>query len=88
MFARHLFCLTILGALTAFLRGEAPTIVEPQAESLVSGEIGITMANQYITRGFVVQGDGTFFQPHFDLIANFYEGDGFIKSASAFIGLW
>lgn len=66
----------------------AQTVEEPEVESLFSGEIGVTVVNQYMTRGFVVQGEGTSFQPHFDLVATLYEGDGFINNASAFIGLW
>ncbi len=84
--ARHLICLAILAA--ACLQVEAETIEEPKAESIFSGEIGLTVANQYMTRGFVVQDEGTSFQPHFDLRASFYEGDGFINRASALIGLW
>src|SRR6218665_1193274 len=66
----------------------AQTIAEPEEESLFSGEIGVTVVNQYMTRGFVVQGEGTSFQPHFDLVATLYQGEGFINNASAFIGLW
>ncbi|RBP48184.1 hypothetical protein DES53_101984 [Roseimicrobium gellanilyticum] len=63
-------------------------IAEPEAASIVHGEVGIAVANQYITRGFVVQDDGTSFQPHLDLSVTFFDGDGFFNSASAFIGLW
>lgn len=86
--ARHLLCLAIFAAPAACLRAEAPVIEEPEARSILGGEIGITVANQYMTRGFVVQDQGTSFQPHLDIVANFYEGDGFISSASAFVGLW
>lgn len=84
--ARHLICLAILAV--ACLHVEAQTLEEPKAESILSGEIGLTVANQYMTRGFVVQEEGASFQPHFDLSASLYEGDGFINRASAFIGLW
>lgn len=87
MSVRHLLCLTIFAA-TACLRVEAQTVEEPQPESILSGEIGLTVANQYMTRGFVVQEEGISFQPHFDLSARLYEGDGFINRTSAFIGLW
>ncbi|RYD23132.1 MAG: hypothetical protein EOP88_05320 [Verrucomicrobiaceae bacterium] len=65
-----------------------PDIEEPEPVSGLSADLGITIANQYITRGYMVQDEGTSFQPHLDLVANVYQGDGFITSASAFLGLW
>lgn len=63
--------------------------VEPAAKpSIFSGDLGLTIANQYNTRGIIVQDDGVSFQPYLNLYAQFYEGEGFINSASVFIGLW
>ena len=90
MSARHLTCLVVLAASITYLHAGVQTVAEPEteAESLFSGEMGIAVANQYITRGFVVQGEGTSFQPHLDLSVTLYQGDGFINSASAFTGMW
>ncbi|MFT4175135.1 MAG: hypothetical protein QM627_00630 [Luteolibacter sp.] len=79
--------LAILSACTPCLHAEAP-IAGPKSTSIFSGETGVTVANQYITRGFVVQDEGISFQPHLDLSAKIYQGDGLIDFASAFIGLW
>lgn len=88
MSACHLLCLAILAASAVCMRVDAQTVEELQAEPILSGEIGLTVANQYMTRGFVVQDEGASFQPHFDLSARLYEGEGFINRASALIGLW
>ncbi|HEY1052219.1 MAG TPA: hypothetical protein VGE39_20750 [Prosthecobacter sp.] len=88
MSAYHLLCLAILAVSAACMRVEAQTVEELQAEPILSGETGLTVANQYMTRGFVVQDEGASFQPHFDLSARLYEGEGFINRASALIGLW
>lgn len=88
MSVHPLACLAILAASSLGLHAEGKAVAEPEARSMLSVDLGLTVANQYITRGFVVQDDGTSFQPHFDLSANFYHGDGFLNSATAFIGLW
>lgn len=85
---RRLICLAIFALSFSSLTLEAQTVVSPPKEPLLSGEIGLTVANQYMTRGFVVQNEGISFQPHFDLNVSLYEGDGFINSATALIGLW
>jgi hypothetical protein len=88
MSAHHLTCLAILAASATCLRAGVQAVAEPEAESMFSGETGIAVANQYITRGFVVQGEGTSFQPHLDLNVSLYQGDGFINAASVFTGMW
>lgn len=91
MLIRVSACLGILAVSASCLHaGAQPSPVLEDAESppLFSGNTGLTIANQYITRGYIVQDEGTSFQPHLDLTANLYQGDGFINSASAFLGLW
>lgn len=88
MSAHHLTCLALLTASISCVHAGALAVAEPEARSIFSGELGIAVANQYITRGFVVQGEGTSFQPHLDLNLALFEGDGFVNSASIFIGLW
>jgi len=58
------------------------------AQAIFSGESGLVVANQYMTRGFVVQDEGVSFQPHLDLSARLYQGEGVVNSASAFMSLW
>jgi hypothetical protein len=90
MFLHRLPRLVALAAVTASFPAGIQTssaAAEPDA-SIFSGEIGTTVANQYITRGFVVNDEGVSFQPYLDLNAELYRGDGFIDSASMILGLW
>lgn len=86
---RHLNYLIVLAAVTGRLHAGVPSLAPgAEAASRLNGEVGITVANQYITRGFVVQDDGTLFQPYIHLNADLYLGDGFIHSVSTFLELW
>lgn len=85
---RHLARPALLAAIATDLRAGTPTADPTEAASIFSGEFGITVANQYITRGFIVQDEGVSFQPYLNLNADLYHGDGFINSASMFLGLW
>lgn len=93
MFKNHLHHLAAFAALTTSLHAgtetpaEAPRI-EPAAQSIFSGDLGVTVANQYNTRGLIIQDDGVTYQPYVNLYANAYKGQGFINSASVFLGLW
>ncbi|MDB6078241.1 MAG: hypothetical protein JWO82_1988 [Akkermansiaceae bacterium] len=66
----------------------APPSLAAAPSSLITGDIGITLANEYNTRGVIVQDQGVTFQPYLNLSAKFYEGQGLIQSASLLFGLW
>ncbi len=66
----------------------APASIETPKKSIFSGDLGVTVANQYNTRGLIIQDDGVTFQPYLNLYANVYKGEGFVNSASIFLGLW
>lgn len=87
---RRSLALTALLSVTAFAGTETSQSVpvQPAKKSAISGELGVTIANQYNTRGIIVQDDGVSFQPYLNLFAKFYEGQGFINSSSVFLGLW
>jgi len=84
----HLAALALLGASSVFADTEQEAPLQPTLKSIFSGEVGVTVANQYNTRGIVVQDDGVTFQPYLNLNAKVYEGQGFINSASLNLGLW
>ncbi|RYD47052.1 MAG: hypothetical protein EOP85_06215 [Verrucomicrobiaceae bacterium] len=91
MFSRFSNCLGILATSTACLHGgetAASIMTGPEPVPILSVDVGMTVADQYMTRGFVVQDEGISYQPHLDLEANFHQGDGFIHSASVLVGLW
>ncbi|MFT4177724.1 MAG: hypothetical protein QM627_13885 [Luteolibacter sp.] len=87
---RRSLALTAAFTASVFAGTETPPnpTVQPAKKSAISGEVGVTIANQYNTRGIIVQDDGVTFQPYLNLYLNFYEGKGFINSSSVFLGLW
>jgi hypothetical protein len=56
--------------------------------SAISGDIGVTVLNQYNTRGIIVESKGVITQPYADLYLKLYSGDGFINSFSLQAGIW
>lgn len=88
---RPLALATLALASTAFAGTEptsTPASVSAPQKSIFSGDLGITVANQYNTRGIIVQDQDFTFQPYLNLYAKFYEGQGVVQSASVFLGLW
>ncbi|MGC3989057.1 MAG: hypothetical protein QM796_05110 [Chthoniobacteraceae bacterium] len=64
----------------------APTpALQPSA---ISGDIGVTVLNNYNTRGIIVESRGVITQPYADLYLKLYNGDGFINSFSLQGGIW
>lgn len=55
---------------------------------LFSGDFGVTVANEYNTRGIIVQNHGATFQPYLDVFAKTYEGAGLINKISLQLDLW
>lgn len=93
MYTKHIHRIIVLAALTTPLvhAGSEETTaaaIQPAKKSIFSGDLGVTTANQYNTRGIVVQDDDVTFQPYLNIYAKYYEGQGFVKSSSLFLGLW
>jgi len=57
-------------------------------ESCITGDLGVTMANAYISRGLVQVDQGVVAQPYLDLYFKLYEGTGFINKVTLNLGLW
>ncbi len=88
---QHHLSLLIVCAITTGIHAMEETtgaVTEPAAPSVFGGNLGLIVANQYNTDGFIVQGEGVSFQPYLDLYATFYEGGDWINSATVFLGLW
>ncbi len=60
--------------------------VEPK--SRWSGDLGVTVVSQYISRGLIFENDGAIVQPYADLYLNLYEGEGFLTSVTLNLGIW
>jgi hypothetical protein len=62
--------------------------IETIKESCITGDLGVTVISQYVTRGVVLENQGMITQPYVDLYFKLYEGEGFINKVSLNLGLW
>jgi hypothetical protein len=67
---------------------ETKDIKETVKESCISGDLGVTMPTEYISRGLVLENQGVIAQPYLDLYFKLYEGTGFINKVQFNLGLW
>lgn len=67
---------------------EVKTVVEAAKESWITGDLGVTVVSEYISRGLVLENQGVIAQPYLDLYFKLYEGEGFINKVSFNLGLW
>ena len=79
---------TSLAGTTVSAGKESKPITEVVKESCITGDIGVNVVSQYISRGAVLEDQGVIAQPFIDLYFKLYSGDGFINSVSLNLGLW
>jgi hypothetical protein len=91
------FCMLTAGLLaipavsfagTASSGKESKPIVEKVKESCITGDLGVNVASQYISRGLVFENQGAIIQPYADLYFKLYEGEGFFSKATLNLGIW
>ncbi len=63
-------------------------VIEETKKSFISGDLGVTMVSEYISRGLVLENQGAIAQPYLDIYFKMYEGTGFINSVTAQLGFW
>jgi len=63
-------------------------IKETIKESCITGDLGVVVVSEYISRGLVLEDQGAIAQPYLDLYFKLYEGDGFINKVQFNLGLW
>ena len=85
--------LTLAAALTStgFAGTEAKAakeIKETIKESCITGDIGLAVVSEYVSRGVVLENQGFIAEPYLDLYFKLYEGTGFINKVSLNGGLW
>ncbi len=61
--------------------------VEVVKESCITGDIGVNVVSQYISRGLIFENQGAIIEPYADLYFRIYKGDGFINKVSVNIGI-
>lgn len=66
----------------------AKTVVEKAKESFISGDLGVTVVSQYISRGVIFENQGGITQPYANLYFKLHEGDGFLNKVSLNLGIW
>lgn len=62
--------------------------VEIVKESCITGDIGVNVVSQYISRGLIFENQGGIIEPYADLYFRIYKGDGFINKVSVNLGTW
>lgn len=67
---------------------EMKDVKEVVKESCITGDIGVQIVSQYVSRGAVLENQGFIAQPYLDLYFKLYSGDGFINNVSLALGLW
>jgi len=67
---------------------DTKALKEAVKETCITGDLGVTMTNQYLSRGLVLENQGFIAQPYLDLYFKLYEGTGFINKVTFNLGLW
>jgi len=67
---------------------EVKATVETPKESWITGDLGVAVVSEYISRGLVLENQGVIAQPYLDLYFKLYEGEGFINKVTLNLGIW
>ena len=67
---------------------EVKEVIEKCKESCITGDIGLNIVSQYISRGVIYENQGSILEPYFDLYFKIYESEGFLNKVSVNLGTW
>ena len=67
---------------------EVKTVVEKTKESCITGDLGVNVVSQYVSRGLIFENQGSIIQPYADLYFKLYDGSGFFNAISLNLGIW
>lgn len=67
---------------------ETKDVKQQVKESCITGDLGVTMVSEYISRGLVQVNQGVIAEPYLDLYFKLYEGTGFINKVVFNFSLW
>ncbi len=67
---------------------EVKPLVEAVKESWITGDLGVTVVSQYVSRGVIFENQGGIVQPFADLYFKLYESEGFLNKVSLNLGIW
>jgi hypothetical protein len=84
-----LFALPFVAFAGTIIDGKDPAPPTPAlTPSAIGGDIGITVLNQYDSRGLILENKGVACQPYGDLYLKLHDGYGFMNSFSLQAGVW
>src|SRR4051794_38768000 len=66
---------------------DAKKLTEVVKESCITGDLGVNVVSEYISRGLVLENQGVIAQPYADLYFKLYSGDGFINKVTLNLGI-
>lgn len=67
---------------------ESKPVVEMAKESCISGDLGINVVSQYVSRGLVFENQGAIIEPYADLYFKLYSSEGFLNEITLNLGIW
>lgn len=68
---------------------ESKNVVEEIKKSCITGDLGVTITNDYVSRGILQTPEaGVKYQPYLDLYFKLYEGTGFVNNVTFQLGFW
>jgi hypothetical protein len=67
---------------------EVKEVIEKCKESCITGDLGVNIVSQYISRGVIFENQSSIIQPYADLYFKLYEGDGFFNKIVLNLGTW
>lgn len=67
---------------------EPKNVIEETKESCITGDLGVSVVSQYISRGVVFENQSFIIQPYADLYFKIYEGEGFLNKVQVNLGIW
>ena len=67
---------------------ESKSVVEEVKKSCITGSLGVTLTNEYIFNGQVLDKDTLIAQPYLTLYFKLYEGEGFLNNVTFKLPLW
>jgi hypothetical protein len=76
------------GTETSDDKKEVKPLVQEIKKSCITGDIGVTVVSQYVSRGLIFENKGAIVQPYADLYFNIYQGDGFLNSVTLNLSIW
>jgi hypothetical protein len=87
------FCVLTAGILSlpaySHAGKEMKEVIEKTKESCITGDLGVNVVSQYVSRGVIFENQGGIIQPYADLYFKLYESEtGFLNKASLNLGIW